>query len=219
MAPEPAPETPEPAVEPPAAPPVGEVEVRGAPGIEIVFGAAAPDSQPAMQTVLEGAAGFSIDLQGPGAPVTVRLEQGELDVRTAFLLAMDAGLEMHADGQRRFVTGRGALIFGQASRTPVVLELSRGDLVRVDKLAVFDRALSLTDAGLPDLPSMHRVDGAAGLALAFTGGPTALVDTAGGALARATSIVRLEAGVTVSRAAGPEGFVRLDGEGTAVVAP
>ena len=205
-APEPASETvPEPAHEPAPAP--ADVPAEESP-VEAQAGTA-PGLVPAL---------FEIHAAGPDELTRVDLIEGSLEVKLAYITGMDSSISVIAEDRRRLLTGTGTIVLGQASRTPVILDIAPGDLVRSDRLVLHDAGMVFSDASSGILPSMVRVGGEGGWALAFTGGRSAVQEPGEQGLSvRAACIVQMQQGITAEADPESHGFIRLSGGGTVLV--
>lgn len=212
--PEPAPEpVPEPALEP-AQEPVPE---------PVPAPADAVAEEPSIEATAETAPGlvpalFEIHAAGPDELTRVDLIEGSLEVKLAYITGMDSSISVIADGGRRLLTGTGTIVLGQAQRKPVILDIAPGDLVRSDRLVLHDAGMVFSDAPSGILPSMVRVGGEGGWALAFTGGRSAVLEPGDRGLSvRAACIVQMQQGITAEADPDSHGFVRLSGGGTVLV--
>lgn len=163
---------------------------------------------------------FDIHHAGQDDLLVVDLIEGGLELKLAYLMAFDSSLTITADGPRRILSGTGMMVLGQAFRSPVTLSLAVGDLVRGDRLVFSDAGVSFAEAGTDLLPSMLRVEGAGGQALAFTGGRFARIPLSGQPVsARAACVLLVPAGAEVSPDPDNPGFIRLEGDGSLLVSP
>jgi hypothetical protein len=161
---------------------------------------------------------FDIHPAGQDDLLVVDLIEGGLELKLAYLMAFDSSMTITAEGPRRILSGTGMMVLGQAFRSPVTLSLAEGDLVRGDRLVFSDAGISFTEAGTDLLPSMLRVEGAGGQALAFTGGRIARIPLSGQPVsARAACVLLVPAGAEVSPDPDNPGFIRLEGDGSLLV--
>lgn len=195
---------------PPAAPAVQEAET--APAEPVPGGAPAP--------VAEGpaAAEYSVHKPGPDELVAVQLVSGELEIRMAFVVCMDARLTIREEGSRRLLGGSGMIFLGQGARVPVVVSLSPGCLVRSDRIALQDSSVRLEEGGVGGLPGLSRVVSGSGSAVLFAGGRSRETRTGEPVKARAGCLLFIEDGVeAVTDPSNPD-FLVLRGGGRAVLA-
>lgn len=229
--PGPAPE-PEPSPEPPiqAIAPERPSPEAPAPSIEIVYGPAsdaAPEAPPAVQAAEEpagqpeasGPALFDVHPTSSDELIIVDLLEGRVEARLAFIAAMDGSVSVTEEGSRRILSGMGTIVLGQSPRVPVVLMLDDGNLVRRDRIVLCDAEAEFSEAVDSILPSMFRVEGRGGAAVAFTGGRCSTLSLAGGRdlLVRAAGIVQISKGVEAAQDPGNPDFVRLRGDGSVLV--
>lgn len=151
--------------------------------------------------------------------LTVHLISGELEIRLAYVVAMDSGLTVREEGSRRLLGGHGAVLLGQGTRTPVVVSLAPGCRVRSDRIAAFDSAISFEDGGIESLPGLSRVEGGSGSAVLFATGrfKEARVGETGMRV-RAGCLLFVEGGVSVTQDPAVPDFLLLGGNGRAVLA-
>ena len=145
--------------------------------------------------------------------------EGRVEVRLAFIAAMDGSVSITEEGSRRILSGTGTVVLGQSPRVPVVLILGDGDLVRRDRIVLCDAEAKFSEARDSILPSMFRVEGRGGAAVAFAGGRCSTLSLAGGRdlLVRAAGIVQISKGVEAAQDPGNPDFVRLRGDGSVLV--
>ncbi|MDM7992439.1 MAG: hypothetical protein QUS11_03935 [Candidatus Fermentibacter sp.] len=161
---------------------------------------------------------FEIHAAGSDELTRVDLIEGSLEVKLAYITGMDSSISVIAEDRRRLLTGTGTIVLGQASRTPVILDIAPGDLVRSDRLVLHDAGMVFSDASSGVLPSMVRVGGEGGWALAFTGGRSAVLEPGDQGLSvRAVCIIQMQQGITAEADPESQGFVRLSGGGTVLV--
>ncbi len=163
---------------------------------------------------------FDIHPAGQDDLLVVDFIEGRLEMKLAYLMAFDSSLTVTAEGPKRILSGTGMMVLGQAFRSPVTLSLAGGDLVRGDRLVFSDAGISFAEAGTELLPSMLRVEGAGGQALAFTGGRYARIQLSGQPVsARAACVLQVPAGAEVSPDPDNPGFIRFKGDGSLLVSP
>lgn len=223
---------PEPSPEPPiqAIAPERPSPEAPAPSIEIVYGPAsdaAPEAPPAVQAAEEpagqpeasGPALFDVHPTSSDELIIVDLLEGRVEARLAFIAAMDGSVSVTEEGSRRILSGMGTIVLGQSPRVPVVLMLDDGNLVRRDRIVLCDAEAEFSEAVDSILPSMFRVEGRGGAAVAFTGGRCSTLSLAGGRdlLVRAAGIVQISKGVEAAQDPGNPDFVRLRGDGSVLV--
>lgn len=198
--------------------------------LEIVYGPppeAAPEDPPAVPAGEEpaGPAGdsepalFDIHPTSSDELMIIDLMEGRVEAKLAFVAAMDGSVIIAEEGSRRILAGTGTVVLGQSPRIPVVLILGEGDLVRRDRIALCDAAANFSEARDSVLPSMFRVEGRGGAAVAFSGGRCSTLSLAGGRdlLVRAAGIVQITKGIEAVQDPGNPGFVRLRGDGSVLV--
>jgi hypothetical protein len=205
----------------PVEPPVQPVELpvqQAEPPVQQAEPGAAPMPEPPPPEA-PAAAEYNVHKPGPDELLTVQLMSGELEIRLAYVVALDSGLSVREEGSRRLLGGCGILLLGQGTRTPVVVSLTPGCRVRSDRIAAFDSAISLEDGGIESLPGLSRVEGGSGSAVLFATGrfrEARVAET--GMRVRAGCLLFVEGGVSVAQDPAVPDFLLLGGNGRAVLA-
>ncbi|HPF33036.1 MAG TPA: hypothetical protein PK907_08485, partial [Candidatus Sabulitectum sp.] len=142
----------------------------------------------------------------------MRVDSGRVMVTVGLVTAVSGDVNLE-DG---VISGAGMAWMGQGDLNPVIIDYAPGITVRIDKLAVRPEAVGSVSAGVPEIPSLRKLQGECSCSLLlFTAGRRKNLTVVPGLRVKAGSILAADPDVSFSSAG--NGFLEVTGSGKVVI--
>jgi hypothetical protein len=147
----------------------------------------------------------------------LHLISGSVAVRRAFIVGMDAGIEIMEDEHgTTILSGSGTVLLGQGYESAVRMDYSDGMTARFDRLAVRPVGIQHESLGCESAPSLVRLSGSAeGGVLFFSSGRTRMIRISDEMVLKAGALVAADRGVVIGEK--PGGWLAVSGAGRVLI--